>query len=83
MFLFVQILGKGRASPVLPSHKPRANTSQSFIPFLKSLCESELLHGEDGDHFDRQLRRCLAAQFPLFFRPGESQPHSKQKKKSI
>lgn len=33
---------------VLHGRKPRANTSVAFIRFVKSLCESEILEGEDG-----------------------------------
>ena len=32
----------------LLGRKPRANTSLAFIPFVKSLCESEILEKEDG-----------------------------------
>jgi hypothetical protein len=42
--------GKSSVSPyvVLHGRKPRANTSVAFIPFVKILCESEILEGEDG-----------------------------------
>ena len=49
MFPFcTQCEGKALAHPLLLGRKPRANTSLAFIPFVKSLCESEILEKEDG-----------------------------------
>lgn len=40
--------GESMGSPLLHGRKPRANTCLAFIPFVKSLCESEILEREDG-----------------------------------
>jgi hypothetical protein len=54
VFVCTQSEGKAWASPLLLDRKPRANTSLAFIPFVKSLCESEILvEREDGASLGR------------------------------
>ena len=62
MFSFAhKAKGKQRVSlVVLHGRKPRANTSVAFIPSVKSLCESEILVGEDGASLRRAATHVAA-----------------------